>query len=192
MSRSPDAKPGKSFPVRIMADGRHVKMYLGGTRVANVPNADLGRSNRIRLVVNPHREQAVLIANVRVASGGKELYDAIARDGRVATQGILFDLGSDRLRPESTPTLEEIAAMLEEHGDLRLTIEGHTDATGDDASNLNLSQRRAASVMAYLIEKHGIEADRLEAKGLGESQPAASNDTAEGRQQNRRVELVRR
>lgn len=191
VSAAPAAQPGKLFAVRIMADGKHVKMYLGGKRVANVPNVDLARTDRIRLVLNPHRDQAVFIGNVRVAAGGKDLYDALAENGRVATQGILFDTGSDRIRPESTPTLEEIADMLEEHEDLKLTIEGHTDNAGDEASNQNLSERRAASVMAYLIEKHDIDAERLDAQGFGESQPAVSNDTVEGRQQNRRVELVR-
>ncbi|MGH7128195.1 MAG: OmpA family protein [Planctomycetaceae bacterium] len=190
VSDAPDAKPGTLFPVRIMADGKHVKMYLGGKRVANVPNVDLPRTNLIRLVVNPFRE-AVFIGNVRIAAGGKDLYDALAGSGRVATQGILFDIGSDRIRPESTPTLKEIADMLEQHADLGLTIEGHTDASGDDAANLNLSERRAASVKAYLVAKHGIDEARLDAQGFGESKPVASNDTAEGRQQNRRVELVK-
>jgi outer membrane protein OmpA-like peptidoglycan-associated protein len=80
--------------------------------------------------------------------------------------------------------------MLKSHSDLKLTIEGHTDNVGDAAANQALSDKRAAAVKAYLVEK-GIDASRLEAKGLGATKPKAGNDTAEGRQTNRRVELVK-
>src|SRR6185437_6276426 len=100
---------------------------------------------------------ATLFGNFRVASGGKKLYDALAEKGRVATQGIFFDTGSDRIRPESTPTLKEITAMLKDHDDLKILVEGHTDNVGQAASNLALSEKRAAAVRAYLVEQ-GISA----------------------------------
>ncbi|HET9011131.1 MAG TPA: OmpA family protein [Gemmatimonadaceae bacterium] len=179
------------FPVRIMADGKHVKVYMGETRVANVPNATLGRATRIWFVLPGREERAAMIGNIRVAAGGKKLYDALSANGRVATQGILFDVGSDRIRPESTPTLKEITAMLKEHAGLKLSIEGHTDNVGDDDANEALSEQRAAAVKAYLVSQ-GIADGRLTSKGLGASKPVASNDRPEGRQQNRRVELVKR
>src|SRR5690606_476826 len=114
----------------------------------------------------------------------------LARDGRVATQGILFASGSDRLRPESTPVLVEIVGMLQEHPDLRLRIEGHTDDVGEEAFNQGLSERRAASVKAWLMADGQIAAHRLETAGFGESRPAAEGTSPEARQQNRRVELV--
>ena len=94
-------------------------------------------------------------------------------------------------RPESTPTLREIGEMLKTHADLRLTIEGHTDDVGDAKANQSLSEARAAAVKAHLVKEYGIDAARLEAKGFGASKPAVPNTTAEGRQQNRRVELVK-
>jgi outer membrane protein OmpA-like peptidoglycan-associated protein len=180
------------FRARVMVDGNHAKVYVNEQRVANVPNASFGRSSRI-LVTMPRWSDTEprLIANVRVAAGGTKLYDVLSEKGRVATQGIYFDTGSDRLRPESTPTLKEIAQMLAEHADLRLTIEGHTDNVGDAKANRELSQRRAAAVTAYLVEKHGIAASRLANAGFGDTKPAAPNTTPEGRQQNRRVELVK-
>lgn len=178
------------FPVRIMVDGKHAKVYMGETRVANVPNADLGRADRIWFSLPGREERAAMIGNVRIAAGGKKLYDALSANGRVSTQGILFDVGSDRIRPESTPTLKEITAMLKEHADLKLRIEGHTDNVGDDDANQTLSEQRAAAVQAYLVSQ-GIAAGRLKSQGLGATKPVASNDKAEGRQQNRRVELVR-
>lgn len=180
-----------AFPVRIMVDGKYVKVYMGGTRVANVPNADLGRANRIVLEYDASTEKPAFIGNIRVAAGGRKLYDALAAEGRVATQGIYFDTGSDRLRPESTPTLKEIGQMLKEHTELRLAIEGHTDNVGQAASNQALSEKRAAAVRQHLIDTYGIDASRLEAKGLGQTKPVAANETPEGRQSNRRVELVR-
>ena len=119
------------------------------------------------------------------------MYDAIRSEGRVATQGIFFDTGSDRIRPESTPTLREIGDMLKEHADLKLVVEGHTDNTGNAAANQSLSEKRAQAIVAYLKSSGGVAADRLQAKGLGQTRPASTNDTVEGRQQNRRVELVK-
>jgi outer membrane protein OmpA-like peptidoglycan-associated protein len=73
-----------------------------------------------------------------------------------------------------------------------LAINGHTDNVGGDQSNLNLSRRRAAAVKDALVTRHGIAADRLTTAGMGRSQPKDTNETLEGRAQNRRVELVRR
>lgn len=180
-------------PVRIMADGRYVKVYVGDTRVANIPNADLPRGKVLYFenVYSATQTNPIYIGPIRVAAGGRDLYDKLEADGRVATRGILFDVDSDRIRPESTPTLTEITRMLKEHPDLRLAIEGHTDATGDEAHNRELSEKRAQAVRRWLVEEQGIEGARLQAQGFGENRPVDSNDTAEGRQNNRRVELVK-
>jgi OmpA-OmpF porin, OOP family len=176
---------------RVMGDGKYLKVYLDDTRILNVPNADLGRSNKILFYTDATAEKPTLFGNFRVAAGGKKLYDALAEKGRVATQGIYFDIGSDRIRPESTPTLKEIGTMLKNHPDLKLTIEGHTDNVGSAQSNQALSDKRAAAVRQYLVDSYQVDGTRLSAKGYGASKPSAGNDTAEGRQQNRRVELVR-
>jgi OmpA-OmpF porin, OOP family len=176
---------------RVMGDGKYLKVYLDDTRILNVPNADLGRNSKILFYTDATAEKPTLFGNFRVAAGGKKLYDALAEKGRVATQGIYFDTGSDRIRPESTPTLKEIGAMLKEHPDLKLTIEGHTDNIGSAQSNQALSDQRAAAVRQHLVESYQVDGTRLSAKGYGASRPAAANDTAAGRQQNRRVELVR-
>lgn len=179
-------------PLRIMADGEHMKVFLGERRVANVPNAVFPRSDTLFVAVgSAHAEMPILFGPLRIAGGGADLYDQLARDGRVTTQGILFDVNSDVIRPESTPTLVEIGEMLGAHPELRISIEGHTDSDGDDAFNQQLSERRAASVKAYLAEKFAIDAGRLESAGFGESKPAVPNETPEGKQQNRRVELVK-
>lgn len=182
---------------RLHVDRKYVKAYINEHRVANVPNADFGRSNYLVMEFTDNTNAGTypyshLITNISINAGGREMYDALLADGRVATQGIYFDTGSDVIRPESSGTLSEIADMLKAHGDLALIIEGHTDNVGTAAANQTLSEKRAAAVKTALVSKYGIAAARLDTKGLGQSKPAASNDTAEGRQTNRRVELVKK
>lgn len=104
-------------------------------------------------------------------------------------EGVNFDNDSAELRPESFAILDAAAATLKEWGEVKVEVAGHTDSVNTDAYNLALSQRRADTVRDYLIGR-GIAADRLTAKGYGESSPVAEDDTAEGRFKNRRVELV--
>ncbi len=185
------AAQGKVFRVRLQADNRYVKMYVNQDRVANIPNGNFGRTNKLRFSLNGTSEQPVYVGNIVIAAGGSQLYDALLADGRVATQGIFFDTGSDRLKPESGATLKLIGDMLREHADLKLMIEGHTDNVGSAASNRSLSDKRAAAVKAHLVANFGIDVARLQSSGLGDTKPAAPNTTLEGRQQNRRVELVK-
>ena len=105
--------------------------------------------------------------------------------------GIYFRFASAAIRPESERVLEEIAATLQRNPAWKLRIEGHTDGLGSDAANLDLSKRRSEAVRDALVSRFKIAADRLTAEGKGESSPKAPNDTAEGRAQNRRVELTR-
>ena len=103
---------------------------------------------------------------------------------------ILFDVAMSTIKRDSYSLLDEAAAILNAHPELtRVRIEGHTDSSGADAVNLELSEGRAASVIQYLIGK-GVAASRLESKGFGESQPIESNATPEGREANRRVVFV--
>lgn len=177
---------------RIMGYKKYLKVYINENRVANVPNADFVRSDRIHINLYNFSQDGILIDHIRVAEGGKKiLYDALTANGRVATRGILFDSGSDRIRPESTPTLKKIGTMLKEHPDLKILIEGHTDSVGDDTYNQNLSEKRAAAVKAYMVSTYQIDTARLQSKGFGESKPVDTNNTPEGRQNNRRVELVK-
>ncbi len=177
---------------RIMGYKKYLKVYVNETRAANVPNADFVRGNRVHFYLYNFSQDGILLDHIRIAEGGKTiLYDELAANGRVATQGIYFDVNSDNIRPESTPTLKEMGKMLTDHPDLKLVIEGHTDNQGDEAYNQELSEKRAAAVKTFLCNEYGIAEDRLQSKGFGESNPADSNDTPEGRQNNRRVELVK-
>ena len=103
--------------------------------------------------------------------------------------GVYFDFDKATLKPEAKVVLNEAAALLSQHERVVVEVAGHTDSSGSDAYNQGLSERRANSVRDYLVEK-GVRASRLSAKGYGESMPVASNDTKEGRAENRRVELI--
>lgn len=121
----------------------------------------------------------------------RDIYEGINREGHVPIYGILFDFGRADIRPESKPVLDEIARFLKEYPDIKLYVVGHTDDLGSIDYNLELSKRRAASVVKELVEKHGIGRERLKPYGVGPLAPRAANDTEEGRAKNRRVELVR-
>ncbi len=102
--------------------------------------------------------------------------------------GITFATDSSSIDPQFRPTLDKVADVLDRYNQTYVDVYGHTDSTGSDAYNQALSERRADSVASYLVSR-GVESARLEALGYGETQPIASNDTVEGRAQNRRVEI---
>jgi outer membrane protein OmpA-like peptidoglycan-associated protein len=112
-----------------------------------------------------------------------------ARGLIVNVSDVLFDTGSATLKPGAREKLARVAGILASHPDLKIEIEGHTDSVGGDDYNQQLSERRAASVRAYLVQQK-IPPAAVDAEGFGESRPVASNTTSAGRQQNRRVELV--
>jgi OOP family OmpA-OmpF porin len=106
--------------------------------------------------------------------------------GDVVLEGVNFEINSDVLTGDSKPILDNVAKGLREHPRLQVELQGHTDSTGTAIYNLALSERRAKSVQDYLISQ-GVSASQLSAKGYGLTQPIASNATAAGRRQNRRV-----
>ena len=102
---------------------------------------------------------------------------------------VLFDTGKHTLRPLAREKLAKISGIVLAYPALTLGIEGNTDSVGSDAYNQGLSERRAEAVRSYLAQQ-GVPESSMTAQGLGETQPIASNSTGEGRQQNRRVELI--
>jgi len=196
--RIPDAMQpqlvGHVVHVRALMDGAYFKMYSNERRMYNIPELAFRRDSVLWIGMEGAEAEgkAVYLTGIRVAESDTDvLYDALATRGRWATQGILFATGKAELQPESRPVLKEIAATLKEHADLKILIEGHTDNVGAAASNLTLSDARAAAVKAALVADFAIAADRITTKGFGDTKPAVPNATAEGRSQNRRVEVVK-
>jgi OOP family OmpA-OmpF porin len=123
-------------------------------------------------------------------ASSEDIAKALEKDGRVAISGgILFETDSARLAPSAVGLVGKVSDVMKKHPDLKIAVVGHTDSTGDYKYNLQLSERRA-NAMVDAIAKNGVAATRLAAVGIGPLSPIASNDTAEGRAQNRRVELV--
>jgi outer membrane protein OmpA-like peptidoglycan-associated protein len=123
--------------------------------------------------------------------GSSQIERELAESGKADVYSIYFRFNSDVLRPESEPTLKEIADVLKKHSDWKLGVNGHTDGIGSDDYNLDLSKRRAAAVRAALVTRYGIAGARLTTAGYGKTQPKDTNATLEGRAKNRRVELVK-
>ena len=129
--------------------------------------------------------------NKMVEVKAKQMKNKIEKEGKIALYGIYFDTDKATLKPESTPTIKEIAKLLKENPKLKLLIVGHTDNQGTFTYNKKLSQRRAKAVVKELVVKYKIDANRLYPVGVSYAAPVASNATEEGRAKNRRVELVK-
>ena len=125
-----------------------------------------------------------------VQTGSSQMAKDIGETGRVRIYGINFDTDSDVIKPESKTALDSIVKLAKEKPDWKFTIEGHTDATATAAHNQTLSEKRAASVKAFLVTA-GVAAARFNPQGYGASKPIGDNNTSIGRSQNRRVELVK-
>jgi OmpA-OmpF porin, OOP family len=184
---------GKPASFRVLGDGKYLKVYVDEKRLTNVPNAGFKRDKALLLKLQGRDDDkdAVFVTRIRVAESQKTIYDELSAKGRWATQGILFDTGKSQIKPESTPTLKQIAVALKEHPDLKVEIQGHTDNVGTADANLKLSQARAEAVKAALTKEYGVGEGQLTAKGYGDTKPAGDNKSAEGRANNRRVELVK-
>lgn len=120
-----------------------------------------------------------------------ELADQLEKNGRAKVYDLYFDFRSDQLRPESEKVLDEIAQVMRDHPDWKLSVEGNTDNIGSDRYNRDLSKRRAAAMKQGLVTQYDIAADRLSSTGFGRSHPIDTNDTMDGRARNRRVELAK-
>jgi OOP family OmpA-OmpF porin len=180
--------------MRIMATKSTIKCYIDNERVANVPAVEGFQPVGFKVHMDPWTDEPdnpMLVRSFRFAEGGKTLKEQLDESGRVVTHGILFDSGSDKIKAESYKTLADIGQLLTDNPSLRLSIEGHTDSDGADDYNLKLSENRAKSVRTYLMETYKIDGARLESKGWGETKPIDTNNTPEGKANNRRVELVK-
>ncbi|MCC6590376.1 MAG: OmpA family protein [Bryobacterales bacterium] len=177
-----------------LQNGR-LRLYVNGERLMDanqIQFPELGAPFAfIGVSQDPKVPKLLGIQYARIAESTPDFSQVIMSSGRYVSYGILFDTDSDRLKPESGPTIKMIARGIETNANLKLRIEGHTDSVGNANHNLDLSRRRAEAVKAVLVSQFKIDGARLTADGLGATKPVDSNDTAQGRAQNRRVEFVR-
>jgi outer membrane protein OmpA-like peptidoglycan-associated protein len=174
--------------VSISFNKRAWKLYIDGVRHINVPNVSSPPGWFHILLENG--DGPLYITNMRIAKGAVPLYDRMMSEGKFITYGITFDVGKSTIKPESMGEINRIVQLMNENPTLKFSVEGHTDSTGNAASNQTLSEARSAAIVAKLTEL-GIAADRLTSSGKGQNSPIADNTTDEGRAKNRRVEFVK-
>ena len=182
-------KKDQKYHISAWVQKTRIRIYQNENKIFDVPRAfpDAAlKMDRLRFEAN-----AAMVSNIRIAVGAPDMRNKLMTEGKLVTYGIYFDVNKDVVKPESYGTLKEIAAILNEVPDVKVKILGHTDSDGQEAANLDLSKRRAASVKAELAKSFGVKAERLETDGMGESQPVAPNDTPVNKALNRRVEFVK-
>lgn len=135
-------------------------------------------------------EKAALNDGLMEVRGESAMAKSLSQDGRVDVYGLLFDTGKSVLKNGSTPTLQELAKVLQDNPALKVEVVGHTDDVGDADSNQKLSEARAAAVADALVKTYAIEAARMVARGMGQNAPLGPNTTEAGRAKNRRVEII--
>ncbi len=135
--------------------------------------------------------KAMETGKVTASLNAAEMARSIAADGKVAVYGVLFDTDKADVKPDSKPALAEMAKLLQQDPKLKVFVVGHTDNQGTLAHNIDLSQKRAESVVKVLAADYRIDPKRLSPKGIASYAPVASNDADPGREKNRRVELVK-
>jgi outer membrane protein OmpA-like peptidoglycan-associated protein len=172
----------------LWAQQGRVRAYLNGTRIEDANQVDFPPIAFIEVDVSA----PIGIRMVRMAESAPDFSSVINSTGKYVTHGINFDTDSDVLKPESAAVLKQVASGLNKNPNLKLEIDGYTDSVGDAAHNLDLSKRRAKAVQTVLVSQFGIDASRLTANGFGAAKPIGSNDTPDGRADNRRVEFIKK
>ncbi len=176
------------YRISIWVQKERIRLYLNEEKLFDVAKA---MSNNFKYNMIRFQEGVPMISNVRIATGLPDMRNKLLTEGKLVSYGIYFDVNSDKLKPQSAGTLKTIADIITENPALRVKIIGHTDADGDDAANLDLSRRRAASVKNALVSSFNTDAARIETDGMGEKQPVAPNDNGTNKALNRRVEFIK-
>ncbi len=174
-----------------------LRMWVNSEKMFDIPKAvPLGKIlNQIIFSVGSTNydkdSYGVYISNLKVATGKPDTRHKLMEEGKFSTTGILFDMQSAVVKPESYAVVKEIAGVLKQHNDLRIKVVGHTSSDGDDKANMELSDKRAAAVKNILVSEFKIDGSRIETQGKGETEPVADNSKREGKIANRRVEFIK-
>lgn len=179
--------PNQWHHIAIAINKNAGKVYIDQYRVMNTNNLS-GKPNNVTIDVNGYENS--FIKNVRIAAGGIDIYKKVTTNSKIIMHGILFDVDKSTLKPESMGSINQILNIMKKDPSLKFEIDGHTDNTGNAAHNLTLSQQRGDAVKSQLISM-GIDGSRLSTKGFGDTKPIDTNDTPEGKANNRRVEFVK-
>lgn len=186
------AKTKNFMKVAIWRQKTRLRIYFNEEKVIDIARALNAPSyNALVFALSTARTEPdrYFISNLRLATGAPDTRNKLLTEGKFVTTGILFDVNSDHIKPESYGVLKEIAAVLKDNAGLKVKITGHTDSDGEAAYNLNLSKQRAAAVKNTLAAEFGIDNDRMETDGKGETAPVDKGSTPAAKANNRRVEF---
>ena len=191
-----DLFPVQASPahISIWRQKERIRLYANQEKIWDIPKGiskDAKLNAIVIYVVYADATVPLYFGNFRLAVGAPDTRNKFLTQNKWVTHGILFDVNSANIKPESYGTLKEMANVLKENSDVKVQIVGHTDSDGSDANNLDLSKRRAASVKAALANEFGIDQSRMETDGKGESEPIDKATTPAAKANNRRVEFLK-
>lgn len=177
--------------VIVWVQKRRLRVYHAGQKVLDLPTLIPANFKPDRLTFDNSdcNDSNPYVSNIRITTASPDTRNKLLEEGKLISYGIYFDVNSDKIKPESYGALNDIAKVVKE-ANVKVQIVGHTDNTGSDTTNLDLSKRRAASVKAELV-KIGVSTDMLTTDGAGASKPIVPNDTPSNKALNRRVEFVK-
>lgn len=187
----------KPVHISMQVQKERLRIWFNETKLYDLPKAITEGTLLNQLYFSVKRyggsdeEVGYSIGNIKIAKGLPDTRHKLVEEGKFSTTGILFDVNSATIKPESYGVLKEIADVLNKFPDIKVQINGHTDSDGNDGANLDLSKRRAIAVQEALASLFTIDHSRMTANGKGEQEPIADNKTKEGKAQNRRVEFIK-
>ncbi|WP_299336935.1 OmpA family protein [uncultured Psychroserpens sp.] len=181
--------------VAISVTKKRFRLWVNEVKYVDIPRFIEVQNvlNHIKFHINNFKdnEERVFISNLKVAEGGVDLRRKLLAEGKISTNGILFDSGSSDIQAQSYGIIRQISQVLLQDETIKLKIVGHTDSDGGDDINMKLSKSRAEAVRQALVTVYKINANRLTSEGKGETDPVADNSTIAGKAQNRRVEFIK-
>lgn len=188
------------FRFSIWRQKNRLRVYINEDKVMDIPQAFNNKltynafrlgSQYMNFSNGRTNDDEFMVANFRYAIGAADTRSKLMSTGKFSTTGILFDVNSDKIKAGSYGTLKEIATVLKDNPTVEIKIIGHTDSDGNAATNIILSQKRAAAVKETLSQEFGIDAGRLQTDGKGAAEPVSDNTSAQGKANNRRVEFIK-
>lgn len=181
--------------IAIAVNKQRYRLWVNEKKYLDIPRMIAETSQlttlKFALEYTQDAKERIFISNLKVAEGGVDLRRKLISEGKISTNGILFDSGSANIQPQSMGIIRQISQVLQQEGSMNLKIVGHTDSDGDDGTNMSLSKKRADAVKFALVSIYNVSENRLSTEGKGESEPFGDNGTADGKAQNRRVEFIK-
>ncbi|MHB1105674.1 MAG: OmpA family protein [Lutibacter sp.] len=188
-----DVKEKLPLKISIWKQKQRIRVYLNENKILDLPRilpAEMNINALIWKTEGYQDDNKYFISNLRVSEGNPDTRNKLLTEGKLVSNGILFNVNSDIIKPESYGVLKEIAEVLNKNKDINVTIVGHTDSDGDDSQNQELSLKRANAVKNALTDDFNIDNSRMETDGKGETEPLLPNLNAVDKANNRRVEFI--